>query len=141
MSEIKAAGAICYVKDGKKLYYLLLRSSKHGEWGPPKGKAETGESPIETATRELYEEAGVRRARFTPGFEHHVDYSIHTKSGQKKKGVVYFLCEMPSDDIKISHEHSEAHMATLDEVETLIAHENLREVFRAAQSFIKSQKS
>jgi 8-oxo-dGTP pyrophosphatase MutT (NUDIX family) len=139
MSEIKAAGAICFVRDGKNIYYLLLRSAKHAEWGPPKGKAESGESLIETATRELYEEAGVRRVSFTPGFERKIDYSVKTKNGMKSKAVLYYLCELPSDEVTLSHEHSESHMATLDEVETLISHDNLREVFRAAAAFIKSQ--
>jgi 8-oxo-dGTP pyrophosphatase MutT (NUDIX family) len=140
MPEIKAAGAICYLRDGKKIYYLLLRSAKHAEWGPPKGKAEPVESSVETATRELYEEAGVRRVSFTPGFEKQIEYNVKTKNGVKPKGVLYYLCELPSEEVKLSHEHIESHLATLDEVETLIPHENLREVFRAAAAFIKSQQ-
>ena len=45
---------------------LLLRSGtgyKDGEWGPPSGKAEPGETYTEAAIRELAEETGIRVGR------------------------------------------------------------------------------
>jgi bis(5'-nucleosidyl)-tetraphosphatase len=140
MSELKAAGAICYLKDGKKVYYVLLRSAKHGEWGPPKGHAEPDETEIETATRELFEEAGVRKGSFLPGFREAITYTVNKKGKQQSKEVVFFLCELESDEIKLSHEHSEFHMATLDEIEVLLQHEDLREIFRKAAKHIASMK-
>jgi bis(5'-nucleosidyl)-tetraphosphatase len=140
MSELKAAGAICYLKDGKKVYFVLLRSAKHGEWGPPKGHAEPGETELETATRELFEEAGVRRGSFLPGFREAITYTVNKKGKTHSKEVVFFLCELESEEIKLSHEHSEFHMATLDEIEVLLQHEDLREIFRKAAKHIASKK-
>jgi len=140
MSDLKAAGAICYLQDGKKVFFLLLRSAKHGEWGPPKGHAEAGETEIETATRELYEEAGVRRGVFLPGFREAISYTVDKKGKKQSKEVVFFLCALESDEIKLSHEHSEFHFGTLDEVEVLLHHEDLREVFRKAAAHIKAQQ-
>jgi bis(5'-nucleosidyl)-tetraphosphatase len=137
MPDLKAAGAICYLKDGKHTLFLILRSSKNGEWGPPKGHASTGESEVETAARELYEETGVRRARFTPGFREVLHYTVEKKGKKQDKEVVYFLCELDSDDVKLSHEHNEAHLGTLDEVEQMVPHEDTKDVFRKAAKAIK----
>lgn len=137
MSDLKAAGAICYLKEGKKTFFLVLRSSKHGEWGPPKGHEEIGESDVETAARELYEEAGIRRARFTPGFREVLRYRVEKKGKTHDKEVVYFLCQLESDEIKLSHEHNEAHLATLDELDVMIAHPDMKDVFHKAMDYLK----
>ncbi|HYG74023.1 MAG TPA: NUDIX domain-containing protein [Planctomycetota bacterium] len=139
MAEIKAAGAICYLKDGKDLLFLILRSSKHGEWGPPKGKAESGETEVETATRELYEEAGLRKLSFDPKFREILSYTIDKKGQKLPKQVVYFLCQIESDDVKLSHEHTEAHLATLAELEIMIPHDDMREIFRRAAKHIQQK--
>jgi len=137
MGDIKAAGAICYLKQGKDILFLVLRSSTHGEWGPPKGKEEGGESDVETATRELYEEAGLRRASFEPGFREVMKYAIDKKGKSTPKEVVYFLCHIESDDVTLSDEHTEAHWGTLSEIEVMIPHDDMKEIFRRAKKHIE----
>ena len=138
MSDVKAAGAICFLQDKKKIFFLLLRSAKTGEWGPPKGHTADGETEIETASREIFEEAGVHRASFIPGFREALHYTVEKKGKQMSKETVLFLCRLDSDKVKISEEHTEAHFGTLDEIEVLIPHEDLREAFRRAQTFIQT---
>ena len=135
--DVKAAGAICYLQDGKKTFFLILRSAKTGEWGPPKGHSEEEETELETAVRELYEEAGVRRASFTPGFREILKYTVEKKGKTREKEVALYLCKLDNDDVRISEEHTEVHFASLDEIEVLVPHEDLREVFRRAAEFIK----
>ncbi len=133
--DLKAAGAICFMRDEKDVLFLLLRSSKHGEWGPPKGHAEPGETELETASRELYEEAGLRRVSFDPDFRETICYTVEKKGKKQLKEVVFFLCEISVEnveEVRLSHEHTEAHMATLDELEMMIPFEDLREIFRKA---------
>ena len=136
MAEINAAGAICYLQDGKNTLFLLLRSAKTGEWGPPKGHSEDDETELETAVRELYEEAGVRRVSFTPGFREVLTYTVEKKGSKRVKEVVFFLCQLESDDVRISDEHTEVHFGTVDEIEVLVPHEDLRAVYRKAAEFI-----
>jgi bis(5'-nucleosidyl)-tetraphosphatase len=136
MADVKAAGAICYLQDGKKTFFLLLRSAKTGEWGPPKGHSEENESELETAVRELYEEAGIRRVSFTPGFREVLNYTVEKKGKMREKEVVFFLCKLDSDEVRISDEHTEAHFGTLDEIEVLVPHEDLRAVYRKALEFV-----
>ena len=138
MSDLKAAGAICYIKEGRKTLFLLLRSAKTSEWGPPKGHAQSGETEIETAVREIYEESGIRRASFTPGFREVLQYQVEKKGKVRAKEVILFLVKLNNDTVELSSEHTEAHFATLDEVEVLVPHEDLREVFRKAQAFLKT---
>jgi 8-oxo-dGTP pyrophosphatase MutT (NUDIX family) len=59
--EIAQAGAICFRKKAKQpLEVLLIGSRRNGRWGIPKGHIEPGETTRETATREAFEEAGIR---------------------------------------------------------------------------------
>jgi ADP-ribose pyrophosphatase YjhB (NUDIX family) len=51
---IEAAGGVVTLPDGR---VLLIK--RHGKWDIPKGKAEKGETPHETAIREVAEECGL----------------------------------------------------------------------------------
>ena len=53
---IKAYGIIPI--QGKKV--LIVHHVNGGHWGFPKGRGEAGETPLESATRELFEETGLR---------------------------------------------------------------------------------
>ena len=52
---IKAYGIIP-IQEGK---VFLVRHKNGGHWGFPKGRPELGETPLETAKRELFEETGL----------------------------------------------------------------------------------
>lgn len=67
---------------------LLVRSLNGRYWGLPKGHSEPGESPQETAARELQEEAGLTVVRFlsTLSYLESYDYvrdgiSVHNEVG------------------------------------------------------------
>ncbi|MEI6233980.1 MAG: NUDIX domain-containing protein [Planctomycetota bacterium] len=136
MADITAAGGIMYMLEDGVPKYLILRSSHHGEWGPPKGHTDEGESELETAMREIFEETGFRRSTFIPGFREVLTYKVDKKKKRLNKEVVFFLCEMPSDDIEISDEHTEAHLATMAEIEIMLSHDDLKEIVRKADAFL-----
>jgi 8-oxo-dGTP pyrophosphatase MutT (NUDIX family) len=53
------AGVVVFRREGKHITYLVISSSDGTHWVLPKGHIDPGESPEETAARELKEEAGV----------------------------------------------------------------------------------
>jgi 8-oxo-dGTP diphosphatase len=56
---IKAAGGLVFRETAKgKLKVLIAHRPRYDDWGLPKGKAEKGETPEETAVREVLEETG-----------------------------------------------------------------------------------
>ena len=56
----KSYGIIPIFKDGTKYNILIVQNSKGGHWGLPKGTPENSELPMQTATRELQEETGIK---------------------------------------------------------------------------------
>lgn len=143
----KSCGLILTAETGGRFssrepHFLLLRSARWGEWGPPKGHVEEGESEVETAVRELYEECGLSSVRFTPGFRHVVEYFVRRDGKKNRKQAVYFMTRVVAEpEIRLSDEHVDYFWATPDEVETLVPHENLREVFRAAHKRLQEEKA
>lgn len=57
IEEVSAGGVVRRASDGK---YLIGKHSGYHKWVFPKGLVERGESYLETAEREVWEEAGVR---------------------------------------------------------------------------------
>jgi 8-oxo-(d)GTP phosphatase len=56
---IKAAGGLVFRETANgKLRVLIAHRPRYDDWGLPKGKAEKGETPEETAVREVLEETG-----------------------------------------------------------------------------------
>lgn len=56
---IRAAGGIVFrVSPKRNLKVLLAHRPRYGDWGFPKGKSDKGETPEETAVREVFEETG-----------------------------------------------------------------------------------
>lgn len=56
---IQAAGGLVFRMSPKgKLKVLVAHRPRYDDWGLPKGKAEKGETPAETAVREVLEETG-----------------------------------------------------------------------------------
>src|SRR3989338_8242137 len=90
-------GIVPVYKQGKEILVFILRHLS-GYWGFPKGHPNEGETPLETATRELFEESGL-----------HVDQVLSTKMLQEKysfrvegktihKTVQYFIASVTVKD-------------------------------------------
>jgi 8-oxo-dGTP pyrophosphatase MutT (NUDIX family) len=79
---------------------FLLIQHHAGHWGFPKGHAETGESPLETACREFTEETGIQAFTVIDGVSFTEHYAFQ-KNGQKiTKTVIYFPAWVQSTEVQ-----------------------------------------
>ena len=132
----KSCGAVLYkLVDGKPLY-ILVRGTV---FGFPKGHVEPGESEVETASREVYEETGVH-ALFDAGFRRRVIYrSPRFKKG--RKNVIFFLAKCPDDqEPTAQNEIKLLIMKPLDEALRLLRLDTLKQVLLDADAYLRGRK-
>ncbi|MDP8904360.1 MAG: NUDIX hydrolase [Chloroflexota bacterium] len=86
----KATGSAMVIVNGEGAVLLIRRAYPPHDWVLPGGNAEAGESPVETATREVFEETGLRvlPKRLTA-----VYYQADHRAGEFIHFV--FACTMP----------------------------------------------
>lgn len=83
--------------------FLLIKHNK-GHWAFPKGHKEKGETILEAARRELFEETGLRVSRFFSRKKFVEKYTFKEKRRLVFKIVTYFLGVSHSGRVKISKE-------------------------------------
>ena len=85
-----SCGAVVYtMRNGVPLYVVVQQ--KAGNYSFPKGHTEEGETEIETARREIFEETGLE-PEFIGGFRETEEYEVAGSPGTRKT-VTYFLAE------------------------------------------------
>ena len=144
----KSAGAIVYRTAKTSLEFLLLESpsvSKLKEyfiWSFPKGKIEEGESELEAAKREVYEETGLNDLKFIPN-EKITERFMYKKNGELiAKTVIYFVAEADSKvQVKISDEHTKFDWVDLEKAKELVKKKNVKETLDKAFNIIKLYNS
>ncbi len=121
-----SAGAIVYTKSEGQYLFLLTQHKNGGHFSFPKGHIEEGESLIETAKREVYEETGIH---FEIASDKMQTNTYLMPSGIYKD-VYYFLGE--ALNTKINKQDSEVMVAgwyTKDQVFKYLTYENDQLIF------------
>lgn len=93
----KSCGAVVFRRRSGNIEYLIIKNKKGNNWGFPKGHVELGETEIETAKREVLEETGLS-IEPVDGFRVISEY--HPR-GKITKQVVFFLAEMPDEEVHL----------------------------------------
>jgi 8-oxo-dGTP diphosphatase len=107
---------------------LLVHRPKYDDWSFPKGKAESGETDVDCALREVEEEVGLRcRVVRELGTTHYSD-----RRGRPKK-VVYFSLECDGEPIA-GDGVDEVRWATLDEAHDLLTWRRDRRLLAALRN-------
>ncbi|NJO43512.1 MAG: NUDIX domain-containing protein [Cyanobacteria bacterium CRU_2_1] len=83
-------------KDGDR---FLLIQHLAGHWGFPKGHAETGESAVVAACRELEEETGIRGYQLLEQVSFSEHYRFIKDDKTIEKTVTYFLAVVQSKEV------------------------------------------
>ena len=82
-----SCGILVVRNNDEKREILLIRSKKGGHWSYPKGHMEPGETQIETARREVWEETGLKVEPLSCE-THRTEYIL--PNGNTKE-VIYFM--------------------------------------------------
>lgn len=83
---------------------VLIVLHTKGHWGFPKGHAESNETPLQTATRELFEETSLHLEKILTSqpITEHYTYT-HSSGEVRRKTVEYYLATV-SNEVPIAQE-------------------------------------
>ncbi|MCX6503439.1 MAG: NUDIX hydrolase [Microbacterium sp.] len=96
-TAVYAAGGVVWRVVEGKLRILLIHRTQYRDVTLPKGKVDPGETLVETAVREIFEETGIRVSLGLP-----VGVSRYTMPKGREKVVHYWAAEATEDAIRAS---------------------------------------
>jgi bis(5'-nucleosidyl)-tetraphosphatase len=134
----KSIGVILFCKFPRSIKFLILRHKK-GHWSFAKGHRNKGETAVETARRELSEEAGIYDVDFLSGrFLIKENYIFNNKKNLKvRKSVDYFIARSDTKKVKIDNrEIINYKWCTPGAAEKIITYAESRKTLRKANRFI-----
>jgi len=135
----KSAGAVLFVRENKKIKYLLLKHSL-GHWDFPKGNIEKGEKIEDTVRREIKEETGISRVVFISNFKHWIKYFYRLKGKTVFKIVTFLLAEAKTKKVKLSFEHVGYKWLDFNKAMKLLKFRNSKEILKMANEFLNKRK-
>ena len=129
--EAKSYGVIPIFKGKDGFYILLVKNSKGGHWGLPKGTPEKDEKPIDTAKRELFEETGIKdvEIKSEPTLEEKYDFeqngTVYSKTNTYYLGFVSEMTEGNQLD-----QIDELKWVKIDEAQNTLTHQSAIDVVK-----------
>ena len=144
-----SAGVIVFRDEESSRSYLLLRSAltRRPVWEFPKGALEDGESEMQAAERELWEETGLGPGDYTlvDGFQEEERYYFTRGSGAEmrliRKRVDYFLAEWQKGDVQVSREASRFEWVSAEEAMKMLRFPEKRRVLSRAEEWLAQRET
>ncbi|GAB2683875.1 NUDIX hydrolase [Thalassiella azotivora] len=87
---VRAAGAVCWRREGRELRVLLVHRPAYDDWSWPKGKLDPGEGVAVAAVREVAEETGLQVRLGVP-----LPTARYRLSDDADKHVAYWAAQLP----------------------------------------------
>jgi ADP-ribose pyrophosphatase YjhB (NUDIX family) len=124
------AGGIVINKEGK----ILVVAQRHNTWSLPKGGVEEGETDLEAAKREIYEESGVKDLQFVKYLITYERYKIGLKNNDdfselKTISLFLFLTDFDGELKPIDPDNPEARWVDRKDVSKMLTNKIDGEVF------------
>jgi 8-oxo-dGTP pyrophosphatase MutT (NUDIX family) len=141
----KVAGFIVFRRTEEGIKFLLLY--KGGTyWNFPKGHFESGETGLETALRETYEETGLKKSdlKIIPEFRAYEKFSFPFGNQIIYKNLILYLAETNKEEIKIApREHFGFGWFLYRDAIKIIGkkYSGVKKVLKQAENFIKKYYS
>ena len=127
---VKCAGAIV-INDN---YEVAIVNQNHDSWSLPKGHIDPGETKIDAAKRELYEETGIKNATLIKYIGEYGRYRIGLDGKDDKsehKTIFIYLFKSNQDILQPIDPHNpEAKWVPYQEVNKFLTHPNDKEFYK-----------
>jgi tRNA nucleotidyltransferase (CCA-adding enzyme) len=126
-------------KNIKDARFLLIKQS-NSFWSFPKGHPEEGESEVETARREFFEETGITPLKMIEDIIFVEKYTWNDRGVEIDKTVKFFPCFCQDFFVKVDEkEVSEAKWLSYEEACEIITYKETQQVLDEAFAWLKSQ--
>ena len=130
-----SCGAVVFRETEDGPVYLII-CSLEGYYGFPKGHVEAGETELQAAAREIWEETGLN-PEFIPGFRYEEEHILPKKPGIIKN-CAYFIAKcQEGEPAPQPEELVSAEFMTMERALELFQFENSKDILKAADEFIR----
>lgn len=137
-SAFSAGGVVYRVVDGR-IEVVLVGRSAQGLWALPKGTPEPGETPEETARREVSEETGLQVEIVEPIDSIYYSYAVRESDLMIDKEVRHFLMRPTGGDVAFhDHEYDRVEWFELGLAIRLMTYPNEARVVERAAPLIRA---
>lgn len=134
MKTETSCGALVFTQTQQGIHYVIIQQT-NGDWGFPKGHMEPGETEVETARREIFEEVGLQ-VTFLEGYREELCYPLPRKPCYTKH-CVYFLARYQGQNVRCQEaEVSETRLLTFEEAMECLTFPASRELLQKAEAFL-----
>lgn len=131
----RSCGAVIFRKINGKTRFLLIKNKRSSGWGFPKGHMEDGETPEDTAKREVLEETGIH-IDILPGFAKRSEYKIQNRIN---KSVTIFVGKTTDTQTVIQEEEIEDYVwLPFREAYRTLKFDNDKSILRTCKDFLIS---
>ena len=126
VKKIKIAGGVVINEFDEII--VISQKGKIKTWSLPKGHVEEGESELETAIREIYEESGAKNLEFIKPLGTYERYSMDDETELKRR--TFFLFKTKKQELKpIDSENPDAIWVHKDKVSEMLTHPKDKKFF------------
>lgn len=134
-----SAGGVVYRKEGTQFKICLIAKKKQRVWALPKGRVDPGETPEQTAVREVHEETGLLTE--VKGLVDQIDYHFYWRENETLyHKMVYFYLMAPVGG-ELSPNDPEADLArwfSVGDAYRQLTYLNEKEILRKAQRLLEA---